>query len=258
MGLENIRVVLTRPKGAANLGATARAMKNMGLSDLALVEPGEMDPAWARAMAAHAVDVLEGARRFDSLAAAVADCHWVLGTTARDGGYRGHPLTPRQAGQRVAEVARRDRVALVFGPEDHGLSNDDLKECHELICIPTSTAYASLNLAQAVLVCSYEVFLAVTESQGWDWQPSRPQPAAAGDLHFLFERLQQAFAAIGFLLPENPDHIMHSLRRMLGRAQLEEREVRILLGLARQIEWYGRENREQLPAGADAKVTVDG
>ncbi|HYD50273.1 MAG TPA: RNA methyltransferase, partial [Terriglobales bacterium] len=241
------RIVLARPKGAANVGAVARAMKNMGLADLVLAAPETMDPAWARSMSKHAVDVLERARRTDSLRDAVGDCAVVFGTTARDGDYRSHPLSPRQAGATIVRAAAADRVAVVFGPEDHGLSNEDLLVCDQLIHIPTHAAYSSLNLAQAVLVCAYEIFLAEGEAQGWDWQAERPRPAPAANVQFLLERLQQAFLDIGFLSPDNPEHIMHTFRRILGRAQLQEREVKILLGLARQIGWYGRQGAAAQP-----------
>jgi tRNA/rRNA methyltransferase len=133
-------------------------------------------------------------------------------------------------------------VALVFGPEDHGLANDDLKHCNRLMTIPTSADYTSLNLAQAVMVCVYEIFLAAAprprkERHGGE---ADLQLAPAKRVAFVFTRLQEAFLRIGFLPPENPDHIMFAVRRLLGRAGLEEREVRILLALARQIEWSGR------------------
>lgn len=250
MSLDRIRVVLARPKGAANVGAVTRAMKNMGLSDLALAAPGPMDPAWARSMSKHAFDLLERARRFDSLAEAVADCTFVVGTTARSGVYRSHPKTPRQAAPVVLQAAAAGRVALVFGPEDHGLSNEDLLLCDELISIPTSHVYASLNLAQAVLLCAYELFLAAGEQQGWDWDGDPPQPAPSAEVAFLIDRLQQAFVRIGFLLPDNPQHIMHTFRNLFGRAQLQVREVKVLLGLARQIEWFGRRSSGE-PAALD-------
>jgi tRNA/rRNA methyltransferase len=133
--------------------------------------------------------------------------------------------------------ARRGKVALLFGPEDHGLTNDDLKHCQRLIAIDTCADYPSLNLAHAVLLCCYELRRAALA----DTPPrSGVEPAPAADVEFLFERLQSAFLRVGFLNPQNPDHIMFALRRVFGRAELEGSDVRILLGLARQIEWYGR------------------
>ena len=238
MSLRNIRIVLVRPRGAANVGAVARAMKNMGLQELVLVQPAVMHAFWSKAMAVHADDVLQRLRQVDSLSAAVADCGLVVGTTCRDGLYRAAAEPPRAVAARMVATAVASRVALVFGPEDHGLNNQDLKACHQLICIPTDLGYPSLNLAQAVMVCCYELFLA---AQGEHATAQDAVPAAPADrVEFMFQRLQSAFLSIGFLHPDNPDHIMFALRRMLGRAQMEERDVRIWLALARQIEWFGR------------------
>jgi tRNA/rRNA methyltransferase len=244
MPLENIRVVLVRPQGSANIGAAARAMKNMGLRDLVLVGPAPINGFWASAMAVHADDVLGRVRIAPTLAEAVADCGLVVGTTCRDGPYRGAAEPPRSAAPRIVATATTNLVALVFGPEDRGLSNEDLKACHQLLTIPTSADYASLNLAQAVMVCCYEIFLAAqmalpvgAVTAGVE---TVPPLAPAAKLDLMFRRLRAAFLSIGFLLRDNPDHIMFAFRRMLGRAQLEERDVKILLGLARQIEWFGR------------------
>jgi tRNA/rRNA methyltransferase len=235
MPLRNIRIVLVRPRGGANVGAVARAMKNMGLHDLVLVRPAIVRTFWSKTMAVHAEDVLNRARRCDSLAEAVADCGLVVGTTCRNGLYREAAEPPRDVAIRMVTVARSNPVALVFGPEDHGLSNDDLKLCQQLISIPTDSGYASLNLAQAVMVCCYELFLAAQKTVS-----TAQVLATAERVEFMFQRLQAAFLSIGFLHADNPDHIMFAFRRFLGRAQMEERDVSILLGLARQIEWFGR------------------
>lgn len=235
MSLRNIRIVLVRPRGGANVGAVARAMKNMGLDDLVLVRPAVVRAFWSKAMAVHAEDVLSRARRCDSLAEAVADCGLVAGTTCRQGLYRRAVEAPRGAAPRLVAAATANRVALVFGPEDHGLSNADLKLCQQLIMIPTAPEYPSLNLAQAVMVCGYELLLAAQTTAG-----STQELAAAARVEFMFERMQAAFLSVGFLHADNPDHIMFAFRRVLGRAQLEEQDVNIWLGLARQIEWFGR------------------
>jgi TrmH family RNA methyltransferase len=240
MSVENIRVVLVRPQGAANVGAAARALKNMGLRDLVLVAPARQRDFWATAMAVHAGDVLDRLRSVDTLAAAVADCTLVVGTTCRNGPYRTPAESPRAVAARMVAAAQGGAVALVFGPEDHGLSNADLRACQQLICIPTAPAYPSLNLAQAVMVCCYEIFQAHSRNAA-DARPLDTVAAPlAGKLELMFERLQAAFLSIGFLHPDNPEHIMYALRRLLGRTRMEEREVQILLGLARQIEWFGR------------------
>lgn len=234
-----MRVVLVRPKTSGNVGAVARAMKNLGFSDLALVSPRRYRRSTAAAMAVHASDVLDASRRFETLGEAVADRVWVVGTTCRPGSYRRRTLAPREAGADVLSVARSGGVALVFGPEDHGLSNDDLKLCHELVTIPTHSSYPSLNLAQAVLVCLYEVFVARHPSA-----PPSPRLATSARLERLYESIRRALLCIGFLHGQNPEHIMFSLRRVFGRARLDERELAIWLGIARQIEWFAEGGRE--------------
>lgn len=234
MAAANIRIVLVRPQGAANTGAVARVMKNMGLDDLALVRPRFRSRAMARTMAVHAADVLESARTYDTLAAAVADCGLVAGTTCRQGPYRNDPLTPRQAAGALAHAAESNNVAIVFGPEDHGLSNRDTQLMQMLITIPSHEAYPSLNLAQAVAVCCYELFVAREEVPA---QLPAALPTSA-NTELMFARLQRALSTIGFLHRDNPEHIMYALRSIFGRARLDERDVRILLGIARQIEWY--------------------
>jgi tRNA/rRNA methyltransferase len=234
MSLSNVRVVLVRPRGAANVGAVARAMKNMGLRELVLVQSAQMKSFWVKAMAAHAEDVLHSVRQTDSIGAAVADCGLVVGTTCRGGVYRVDAEPPGAAAPRIVSAAATNRVALLFGPEDHGLSNEDLKACHQLIAIPTDPAYPSLNLAQAVMVCCYELHLAAAGEIG-----VTRDLAPAEQVDLMFEKLRAAFRSIGFLHPDNPDHIMFAFRRFLGRAEMEVRDVNILLGLARQIEWFG-------------------
>ena len=234
-----VRVVLVRPKSAGNVGAVARAMKNFGVVDLALVAPRRWRGGAAQTMAVHAADLLAGRTEHASLAGAVADCAWVVGTTCRPGSYRGRALNPRAAGAKIAALAATNRVALVFGPEDHGLSNEDLKLCQQLITIPTHSAYPSLNLAQAVLVTLYEIFLA-----GHPPADREPALASSARLERMYEHLGAALLRIGFLHGDNPEHIMFTLRRLFGRAHLDEREVAIWLGVARQIEWFAGAGRE--------------
>ena len=245
--LERVRIVLVRPRGAANVGAVARAMKNMGLQHLTLVRPAARRQALAEAMAVHARDVLAQAHTVATIAEAVADCGLVVGATCRGGLYRAAAESPEDIAPLIVERAAGGSVALLFGPEDHGLSNEDLKHCHRLITIGANPAYPSLNLAHAVLLCCYELRRAAHRNV----RAGDLEPVPAADTERLFERLQAAFLSIGFLNPQNPDHIMFALRRVLGRAGLEARDVRILLGLARQIEWYARSGgRRDIPADA--------
>ncbi len=234
MSLKNLRIVLVRPRYSGNIGAVARAMRNMGINDLALVNPLQLCRNAADTMAVHARGVLDTMQVHTSLRAAVADCGLVVGTTCRPGLYREGALTPRTLAPHLVAAAAANRVALVFGPEDSGLANDDLRLCHRLVTIPTASTYTSLNVAQAVLLCCYEVFVV---AQGEAAAPPRPL-AIAERQELMYEKLKSALLKIGFLHGDNPDHIMFALRRILGRAGLENRDVRILLGMARQIDWY--------------------
>ena len=235
--LERVRVVLVKPKGSGNIGSVARAMKNMGLTDLVIVGSGRTKSFLARAMAVHAKDLLNKARRFDTLSEAVADCGLVVGTTCRGGLYRRHSRSLRSIVSKIVAVVRRNprSVALVFGPEDHGLSNQDLKYCHWLTTIPTHPDYPSLNIAQAVMVCLYELFLACQKKIIRE----KINRTSVESLERLFEIMKRALINIGFLDSQNPEHILLALRRILGRGGLEDKDVRILTALFRQIEWYG-------------------
>jgi tRNA/rRNA methyltransferase len=206
----------------------------MGINDLALVNPTQLRRRAADTMAVHARNVLDTMQVHTSLRAAVADCGLVVGTTCRPGLYRDGALTPRALAPHIVAAAEANRVALVFGPEDSGLANDDLRFCHQLVTIPSDSAYPSLNVAQAALLCRYEVFVV---AQGEAAAPPRPL-AIAERQELMYEKLKSALLKVGFLHGDNPDHIMFALRRILGRAGLEDRDVRILLGMARQIEWY--------------------
>ncbi len=232
--LSNIRIVLVRPRGSGNIGSVARAMKNLGASELAIVGEARTGSFWARAMAVHGRDVLNDAKRYDTLRAAVADCALVVGTTCRSGLYRSHSQSPRVLAPQIVAAARAGKVALIFGPEDHGLSNKDLAPCQLLLTIPTDPNYQSLNVAQAAVICLYEIYMAAIDDP-----PQTPiDRATAEDVERLFDRMRAALLKVGFLDSENPEHMILALRRILGRAGLEEKDVRILTGLFRQVEWY--------------------
>ncbi len=235
--LENIRIVLVAPKGSGNIGSVARAMKNFGAGDLAIAGRRRTESFWARAMATHARDTLKNARRFETLREAVADCGLVVGTTCRGGLYREHSRTPRAAAPEIVAAARAGKCALVFGPEDHGLDNDDLRYCQRLITIPTSPEFSSLNLAQAATICLYEIFLAAQQNV----PAEEIERAPAEAVERLFDRMKTSMLDIGYLDPQNPEHILFAFRRIFGRTGLEEKDVRILTGLFRQIQWYAAE-----------------
>jgi tRNA/rRNA methyltransferase len=241
MSLDNCRVVLVRPAVAGNLGATARVMRNMGLSQLVLVAPAA-DPAdrEARRLSTHGEEILDRARVVADLGDAVADCVLVAATSARTGGlYRKQSLgTPEEILPRLAAACPAAPVALVFGPEPTGLSNAEVTRCHYLVHIPADPAYPALNLAQAVAVCLYELrrcWLRQTEAPRL---PEPPAPFAVQER--LFAQLRTALEEVHFLYGENADTLMHALRHLIGRAQPTAMEVDVLFGLARQLRWYVR------------------
>lgn len=234
MSVANLRIVLVRPQYSGNIGAIARAMGNFGMQSLALVNPAPVHRQQAEMMAVHARAILDTMQIHTSLRAAVADCGLVIGTTCRPGLYREHAVSLRTLAPTLVAAATTNRVALVFGPEDSGLSNEDLRCCPQLLTIPTAPTYTSLNVAQAVALCCSEIFLAA-QSKSENFVPSL---AVAERQEVMYEKLKHALLQVGFLHKDNPEHIMLALRRLFGRAGLEERDVRILLGMARQIEWY--------------------
>ena len=231
---ENIRVVMVRPRGSGNIGSVARAMKNTGVHELAIVGKARTKGFWARAMAVHGRDILSNAVFYETLREAVADCRLVVGTTCRQGLYRAHSRRPRDVSGEIVAAAVTGKVALIFGPEDHGLSNEDLKHCQLLINIPADPEYQSLNVAQAAMICLYEIYLA---SLGKPVKESLAL-ARAEDVERLYDRMRSSLLKIGFLDSQNPEHMLFAFRRIFGRTRLEDRDVRILTGLFRQIEWY--------------------
>jgi len=244
--LGNFAFVLVRPLQAGNVGSAARALKNMGLGDLRLVaqRPAASGRA-AASMAVHAADILHSAQRHDSLGDALADCSLAVGTTCRPGLYRSGVIALREAAAQLVAEAGANRIAIIFGPEDTGLVNRDLKLCQRLITIPTAPAYPSLNLAQAVMLVAYELMMAAGAAR----ELPRPEPRApALAVDAMMERLSEALVSIGFLPAENPEHIMFALRAILGRAGIGVRELDILSGLARQIRWFSEGGFEAIEA----------
>ncbi len=234
MDLSNVRIVLVGPLYGGNVGSVCRAMANMGISELLLVDAHNLDMEEARKMACHAGDILDGRRELSTLADAVEDCVAVAGTTARRGLYRQHARTPREWAPALAGLAARGPVAIVFGREDKGLSNDEIALCTHLMQIPTSTEYSSLNLSQAVMVCCYELF-AVLDS--FEAVTEKSELAEAGIRERMFEMWRELLLSVGFMKPEKADHMMHGLRRVLSRGALSNDDVNIMMGVARQCDW---------------------
>jgi len=239
MSLSNCRVVLVRPQIAANLGATARIMRNFGCEQLILVAP-QADPAdrEARRLSTHGEAILDRVHVVPTLDEALADCVLVAGTSARvGGGFRRQSVAnPDEVAARLVAALHAGPVALVFGPEPTGLLNEEVTRCHHLIHIPADEGYPALNLAQAVAICLYEVYKAWQQRE----QPvaDRLPPAPFADQERMFDHLRTALAEIHFLYGTNADSLMHALRHLIGRAQPSAMEVDLLFGLARQIRWY--------------------
>lgn len=227
-----VRIVLVGTQHPGNIGSAARAMKTMGLSRLVLVEPSRFPHAEADALAAGADDVLAAATVHDTLAEALADCSLVLGCTARSRRVALAEQPPREAALRVLGDARRGgEVALVFGRERTGLTNDELQLCHGAVHIPANPDYSSLNLAAAVQVMSYELRIAMLGTQRAG-QPDRDTaPAPHAELEGFFAQLAQTLDAIDFHKGRAPESAMRKLRRLFLRAGLDVREVRLLRGI---------------------------
>lgn len=246
--LENVAFVLYRPHFPENIGAAARAMKNMGISRLLVVQPFDCDLTRILKMATHnAEDVVLDMEVHDELEAALAPFSHVVGTTARTGSHRQTLKSPARLAEEVTPITQNNRLAILFGPESSGLSTRELRYCQSLVTIPTAN-FSSLNLAQAVMIVAYELFLAAVEPP----QSFVPRLAGTRDLEEMYTHLQETLAKISFINPENPEYWMMSVRRFLGRIGLRAREVRMIRGICRQIDWYG--NRHTRPEPAE---TVD-
>jgi len=243
MPLDAFRIVLTRPLYGGNVGSVCRAMMNMGFSRLAVVEPtNPLDEVELRKMALSAVSIYENRSEHPTLADAVTDCHVVAGTSARLGMYRSHSRTLREWVPDMLRSAAAGPVALAFGPEDDGLSNDEIALCNRIIQIPTTDAYKSLNLSQAVLLCCYELYVG-TESFEPTEESSRE--ATSSERERMFEVWRHTLLNIGFMHDQTADHMMLGLRRILSRGILTDKDVRILMGIARQSNWNAEELKKR-------------
>jgi TrmH family RNA methyltransferase len=237
-----ITVILVRPQTPGNIGAAARAMHNMGLNRLALVAPGHFPHAEASMMACHATHLLQQAEVYDSIAAAVAPCHWLVGTSARRREYRHPPLTPRELAQRLPILqAQHPHLGILFGPEDAGLTTAELDLCNDLVVIPTVPDATSLNLAQAVLVLSYELMHARDQFP----LAAGPPLALVDEIEMMYAHMREAFSIHGFSGEHAVERSLMGIRRICERAGLERRDVRLLRGVARQLAWALRHPRSR-------------
>jgi TrmH family RNA methyltransferase len=247
--LQNIRVVLVNTSHPGNIGGAARAMKNMGLSRLVLVQPRDFPSADAVARAAGAVDILDNARIVGSLEEALDGCGLVLGTSARNRHIPWPLLDPREcAAACMEQVEQAGEVALVFGREDSGLSNDELQRCHFHVHIPSDPEFSSLNLATAVQVLTYEVRMAWLAAQGQPTKMAKLEthaeqsslPVTADELERFYAHMESTLVQIGFHDPENPRHLMPRLRRLYGRSNISKLEMNILRGILTETQKAAR------------------
>ena len=233
---ENIAIVLNQPRYPENIGSSARAMRNMGLGRLIVVDPENCDLTRMLKLATHvASDIIEQMEVFENLEAALSPFNYVVGTTARLGGRRNVIPAPSKLAGRLVPVSQNNRIAILFGPEDRGLSNEDIRYCHAVVTIPTAE-FSSLNLAQAVMIMCYELFQANRDEE------SRhiPRLASRFELDGMYEQLKDVLVRISFINPENPDYWMNNFRRFFSRLPLRAKEVKIIRGVCRQIDWYGK------------------
>jgi TrmH family RNA methyltransferase len=227
----NIKIVLVETSHPGNIGAAARAMKTMGLAHLALVRPRDYPCAEASARASGADDVLAQAAVCDSLEEAIADCHLVLGTSARLRSLKWPQLNPRETADQVLKEAGQARVAIVFGRERVGLTNEELALCHYLVNIPSNPDYSSLNLAAAVQIICYELMMQGGGAKGVEAEELGESPVDQDEMERLYGHFESALIELDFLDPDNPKHLMRRLRRLYNRVRLTQNEVNILRGI---------------------------
>jgi len=230
----SIRIVLVGTTHPGNIGAVARAMKNMGLSDLALVDPRYFPHEEATARASGAHDLLENAMRVETLPEAIADCVYVAGASARPRSINWPCLDCKDAAARLLEESSNGNVAAVFGPEKTGLSNSDLDHCDTLLTIPTDPDFSSLNLAMAVQVLTYEI-RAVQVDKHPSYDADAPL-ATSAELERFYGHLEQVLTDLKFLDPDNPRFLMRRLRRLFIRARPDQNELNILRGILTSVE----------------------
>jgi len=247
---DNISIILHRPGSPENIGAAARAIRNMGLGSLIVVEPENYDMERIRKMATHAAsDIVETIKIENNLKQALASFHYVVGATARTGKQRKDILTPNQIAGHIADICENNQTAVLFGPEDRGLTNEDLRLCHALVHIPTAD-FSSLNLAQAVMVLCYEIFIASSTAK----PEFTPRLASRRELDNMYDHLKEVLIRISFINRQNPEYWMNNLRRFFSRLELRAKEVSIIRGICRQIDWYAEKRFKDGTQQDDKKV----
>ena len=236
--LDSISVVLVRPRFPENIGAVARAMKNMGLHRLTVVDGCSPLHMNAYKLASGAEEILERAEEFPQLSEAISGMGCVVGMTSRTGKERNPLLTPGELAQKLIPISKKNLIGLAFGSEKEGLTNEDLSLCNLFVRIPSSGAFPSLNLAQAVMVLCYELFQSSMATK-----KRSTRLTSSEHLENMFTHMEKTLLDIGFLEARNPGGIMRTLRRLFGRSQMEERDVRVLQGIWSKVDWILRKGR---------------
>jgi len=257
--LKNIVVVLDHPQNLVNIAAAVRAMKNMGISRLRLVNPAEYDTWRIGGIAHRSADVADAAEIFETLPEAVADAIYVVGTTARPRTAQRNYVRPRELAPTVIERAQEGVVAILFGREDRGLENEGLDLCHSVAIIPTNPDYSSLNMAQATLLLCYEVFLAASGEVGILPKGRRnTRPATIEELENTYAALEQGLDRIDFFKARGPENILRTIRTVIGRAEPDLQEAGILRAIGFEIGAYMDRNRVGGRPAADGSTSTDG
>ncbi|QIR06788.1 tRNA (cytosine(32)/uridine(32)-2'-O)-methyltransferase TrmJ [Salinivibrio costicola] len=234
--LDQIRVVLVGTSHSGNIGSAARAMKVMGLSRMTLVAPQCNVDGQAIALAAGASDIANNARVVDTLEEAVADCGLVIGTSARSRTLEWPMLDARECGKKALSEAPSHPVAIVFGRERTGLTNEELQTCHYHVAIPANPDYSSLNLAMAVQTLCYELRMAWLESQAYQGESQVQDYPLNEELSRFYQHLEKVLTQTGFIRKQHPGMVMTKLRRLFNRARLESQELNILRGVLSSVE----------------------
>lgn len=234
--LDKISIVLIGTSHPGNIGSAARAMKVMGLTNLVLVDPAcEIDEK-AIALAAGAADIIANAKIVKTLDEAVADCGLVIGSSARSRTLEWPQLDPRECGVRSINEAASYPVAILFGRERTGLTNDELQKCHYHVYIPANPEYSSLNLAMAVQTVSYEIRMAYLERQKFSGEKAVEEYPRAKELELFYEHLEKVISGTNFINKKHPGMVMAKLRRLFTRARPEQQELNILRGILTSVE----------------------
>jgi TrmH family RNA methyltransferase len=229
--LSRVIIVLVEPTHPGNIGATARAMKNMGLNRLHLVSPQRFPSADATSRASGADDLLETAVLFSSLDEAIANCKLVIGASARLREIPWPEITPKACADLVAQQSVGGEIAILFGREHSGLTNQELDRCQYILTIPCNPEFSSLNIAAAVQIVTYELFVKATTATALQQSVNLSEYATAAELELFYEHLYQTLNTIGFIHPDKSRSIMRRIRRLYTRTRLEKKEIDILRGI---------------------------